>query len=96
MFKLPLGTPESREDCGEKTHSEAWGWSVVWLNGEIRAHGQAVRLGEAMGARSCTAVDQSSLCLPQRPELILGTARVDGSLRAKPSTEKTPGLAVPP
>lgn len=35
-IKVPLRNPESSEDWGERTHSGAWSWSVVWLYGGVR------------------------------------------------------------
>lgn len=83
MFKLPLRSPGSREDWGERTHSGAWDWSMVWLHGEIRAQGQTVHLGEAMGARSFTAVGQYPWYLAQRPEV---------TVRAQPGLMAPSGL----
>lgn len=52
---------------------------MVWLHGEIRAQGQTVHLGEAMWARSFTALGQSPWYLAQRPEV---TVRAQPGLMA--------------
>lgn len=85
MFKLPLRSPGSREDWGERTHSGAWDWSMVWLHGEIRAQGQTVHFrGSHGGARSFTAVGQSPWYLAQRLEV---------TVRAQPGLMAPSGLS---